>query len=120
MAEAQLKTNPRTGLAGSRISEDLHRISGSVVSHGILLLYSALALFPMFLILINSFKNRNDLFRVPYQPPVWFSFDKGFTIINISSTKGYEQVFARADVPKYFGNSLLVTVGALFLILLFG
>jgi len=92
----------------------------TIASHGILILYSLLALFPIILIVMNSFKGRNDLFRVPYQPPIWFSFSNGVSIVNIASTKGYETVFARAEVISYFGNSLLVTSAALFLILICG
>jgi raffinose/stachyose/melibiose transport system permease protein len=57
---------------------------------------------------------------MPYTPPLWISFDNGFEIINMFSTKGYEQVFARASVLTYFGNSLFVTGLSLFLILLLG
>jgi raffinose/stachyose/melibiose transport system permease protein len=88
--------------------------------HVILIAYSILALFPTFLILINSFKDRRDLFRLPYTPPIWFSLENGFEVINMFSTKGYEQVFERASVLTYFGNSLFVTGASLFLILLLG
>ncbi len=88
--------------------------------HLVLLPYSLLALFPLTLIILNSLKDRRDLFRAPYQPPIWFSFEGGFHIVNIFSTSGYEQVLARADVVLYFANSLIVTGGALFLILLTG
>jgi raffinose/stachyose/melibiose transport system permease protein len=122
MAEAQLKAKlPKTVSTSHtpRTSGWGYRVSG-LIPHTILLAYSVLALFPMILIVINSFKDRKDLFRVPYQPPIWFSFQNGFSIINISSTKGYEQVFARAEVFTYFGNSLLITSVALFLILVTG
>src|SRR5689334_15581486 len=109
MAEAQLKASSHPAVTNQNIPRGFYRIINTVVSHGILILYSGLALFPMFLILINSFKDRRDLFRVPYQPPIWLSFEHGLSIIDISSTKGYEQVLARADVISYFGNSLLVT-----------
>jgi raffinose/stachyose/melibiose transport system permease protein len=88
--------------------------------HVILIAYSALALFPLLIIILNSLKDRRDLFRVPYQPPIWFSFENGFEIVNIFSFSGYEQVFERADVLTYFGNSIIVTSGALFLILMTG
>jgi raffinose/stachyose/melibiose transport system permease protein len=93
---------------------------GRLFPHVILIGYSILALFPTFLILINSFKDRRDLFRMPYTPPIWFSFENGFEIVNMISTSGYEQVFARASVLTYFGNSLFVTATSLFLILLLG
>jgi raffinose/stachyose/melibiose transport system permease protein len=88
--------------------------------HVILLAYSALALFPTFLILVNSFKDRKELFRSPYTPPIWISLENGLEIVNTFSTKGYEQVFARASIFTYFGNSLFVTTVALFLILMLG
>ncbi|MBI1280606.1 MAG: ABC transporter permease subunit [Anaerolineaceae bacterium] len=91
-----------------------------LLPHVILIGYSVLALFPTVLILMNSFKDRKDLFKVPYTPPIWFSFDGGFHVVNLFSTKGYEQVLARASIFTYFGNSLFVTVLSLFLILLLG
>jgi raffinose/stachyose/melibiose transport system permease protein len=96
-----------------------YRLTG-LFPHVILSGYSILALFPLILILLNSFKDRKDLFRTPYVPPIWFSFDGGFHIINTLSTKGYDQVFSRANVINYFGNSLIVTGGSLFLLLLTG
>jgi raffinose/stachyose/melibiose transport system permease protein len=96
-----------------------YRLAG-LFPHVILIGYSVLALFPTFLILVNSFKDRKELFKSPYTPPIWFSLEGGFHIVNIFSTKGYEQVFERASVLSYFGNSLFVTILALFLILLVG
>lgn len=93
---------------------------GRLFPHVILIGYSLLALFPTFLILVNSFKDRRDLFRSPYTPPIWFSLENGLEIVSTFSTKGYEQVFARASVLSYFGNSLFVTGMSLFLILLTG
>lgn len=98
----------------------VNQILNSVVSHGILISYSALALLPILLIVVNSFKDRQDLFRVPYQLPIWIILQNGLSLVNISSTRGYEQVFGRASITTYFGNSVLVTFSALFLILLTG
>lgn len=116
------------------------RIS-ALIPHLILIPYTFIALFPLVLIIINSLKDRRDLFRAPYMPPLWFSFEKpiwfsfeggfhfifswfsmeeGFEILNMFSTSGYEQVFERANVLLYFGNSMVVTGGSLFLILLTG
>lgn len=88
--------------------------------HVILIIYSVLALFPTVLILMNSFKDRKDLFKLPYTPPIWFSLDNGFEILNLFSTKGYEQVFSRASIFTYFGNSIFVTGVSLLLILVLG
>lgn len=86
----------------------------------ILVGYSIIALLPMFLIVINSFKERRDLFRVPYQPPIWFSLENGFEIVNMFSLAGYESVFQRAQIFVYFGNSLFITTLSLFCIIVFG
>ena len=79
-------------------------------AHAILLAYAALALFPIVLVLINSFKMRKAIFKTPYALPnseTW-------------STVGYETVLERANFPDYFVNSLIVTVSALVLILIAG
>ncbi|MDQ7026271.1 MAG: carbohydrate ABC transporter permease [Anaerolineae bacterium] len=95
------------------------RIS-AIIPHLILIPYSLLALFPLFIIIVNSLKDRRDLFRTPYIPPLWFSFEDGFHFVYIFSSSGYQQVFERANVLLYFGNSIVVTSAALFLILLTG
>ena len=82
--------------------------------------YSFVALVPILLIVLNSFKDRRDLFRVPYQPPIWFTFENGFQIVNNFTMEGYDSVFERAQIFVYFGNSLLVTTISLTLILLLG
>ena len=106
--------------SGRKIGKTLRARLGALAPHFILIPYSLLALFPLALIIINSLKDRRDLFRSPYQPPVWFSFEDGFQIVNTFSTSGYEQVFTRANVLLFFANSLIVTGGSLFLILLTG
>ncbi|PIV75577.1 MAG: carbohydrate ABC transporter permease [Rhodobacteraceae bacterium CG17_big_fil_post_rev_8_21_14_2_50_65_11] len=79
-------------------------------AHGILILYTAIALFPVFVILINSFKSRRAIFREPLALPDADSF----------STIGYQTVFNQGDFFLYFQNSLIVTVASLFFVLLFG
>ena len=80
------------------------------VPHLILLAYTLIALFPIFLILINSFKSRRAIFGMPFQVPTAESF----------STIGYDTVFSRASFLQYFQNSFLVTATSLFFILLTG
>jgi raffinose/stachyose/melibiose transport system permease protein len=116
MTAIRLKTTTSRWFGNKPLWERL----GLLAPHLVLIPYSLLALFPLTLIILNSLKDRRDLFRDPYKPPIWFSFDGGFHITDISSTQGYEQVFERADVLVYFKNSLIVTGGALFLILLTG
>ncbi|PLW77534.1 carbohydrate ABC transporter permease [Cohaesibacter celericrescens] len=78
--------------------------------HGALILYTLIALFPVFVILINSFKTRKAIFREPLSMPNADSF----------SLIGYETVMKQGDFFLYFQNSMIVTVGSLFFILLFG
>ncbi|RME47574.1 MAG: carbohydrate ABC transporter permease [Chloroflexi bacterium] len=83
---------------------------GRIVTYGILLGAAAVALFPIVLILMNSFKARKAIFRAPWLPPLPDTF----------SLVGYERVIERSNFDLYFANSLIVTVGSMVLILLFG
>jgi len=78
--------------------------------HGALILYTLIALFPVFVILINSFKTRKSIFREPLALPNSDSF----------SLIGYQTVLKQGDFFLYFQNSMIVTVASLFFILLFG
>lgn len=78
--------------------------------HLILAGYMVIALFPIFMILINSFKSRDAIFRYPFSLPNAETF----------SLIGYETVFERANFFSYFINSLIVTGTSLVLTLLFG
>lgn len=79
-------------------------------AHGALMLYTLIALFPVFVIVMNSFKTRKAIFREPLALPDGDSF----------SLIGYETVLKQGDFFLYFQNSMIVTVGSLFFILLFG
>lgn len=87
-------------------------IVNHVIPHSILLVYTALAIFPIFLTIINSFKERKNIFRAPYALPVGDLF----------TTAGYDLVFdpRRASAGLYLQNSLIVTIGTLFFVILFG
>ena len=74
-----------------------------IAAHGVLILYTVIALFPVFVILINSFKTRKAIFREPLALPDAESF----------SMIGYQTVMKQGDFFLYFQNSLIVTVGAL-------
>jgi raffinose/stachyose/melibiose transport system permease protein len=91
---------------------DLQRLAGTIAPHIILLSYTALALFPIALTIINSFKERKNIFRAPFALPLGDMF----------SSAGYETVFnpARANAPLYFQNSLIVTITTIILVLMFG
>jgi raffinose/stachyose/melibiose transport system permease protein len=88
-----------------------YRFSQSVLPHIVLIAFAALAMFPIILIVINSFKTRRAIFSSPVSIPL-----PGGTF----SLEGYETVFDRSNFPLYFGNSIIVTVVSIFLILLVG
>jgi len=82
----------------------------SVLSHAILIAYTILALGPVLVIILNSFKSRSAIFNAPVMPPLFNTF----------SLVGYNTVFGRGNFVLYFGNSLIVTLASVILVLLFG
>ncbi|MEZ5812771.1 MAG: carbohydrate ABC transporter permease [Rhizobiaceae bacterium] len=87
-----------------------HSVGRSIAAHAVLATYTIIALFPVFVIIINSFKARKAIFRSPLQLPDAESF----------SLIGYQTVLKQGDFFLYFQNSLIVTVVSLALVLLFG
>ncbi|MGN6305386.1 MAG: carbohydrate ABC transporter permease [Mesorhizobium sp.] len=82
----------------------------SIAAHGILILYTIIALFPVLIVIVNSFKSRQAIFREPLMPPTASTFD----------LIGYVTVMKQGDFLLYFQNSFVVTVLSLFFVLLFG
>lgn len=82
----------------------------AIAVHGILALYTALALFPIILVIMNSFKAKRAIFNTPLRPPSPWNFDP----------IGYVKVFGDSAVSTYYMNSITVTVGTIFCTLLFG
>ncbi|MCV2869994.1 carbohydrate ABC transporter permease [Defluviimonas sp. WL0002] len=87
-----------------------HNPLNSIAAHAALLTWTAIALFPVVVILINSFKTRKAIFREPLALPSADSF----------SLVGYQTVMRQGDFFLYFQNSMIVTVVSLAFILLFG
>lgn len=83
---------------------------GTFLTHIPLVIYTVIALFPILLVLSNSFKNRKAIFKSPYTFPNAETF----------SLKGYQTLLDRARFDIYFRNSVFVVVGAMFLVLLLG
>jgi len=81
-----------------------------VGKHAVLLGYTAIALFPIALIVMNSFKERRAIFKQPLELPTAETF----------SLVGYETLGKRGDFPAYMLNSVMVTGGTLILVILFG
>ncbi|MBP6298199.1 MAG: carbohydrate ABC transporter permease [Anaerolineae bacterium] len=80
------------------------------LAHMFLLAYAFLAVFPVFLVVINSVKERRAIFRDPYALATAESF----------SLVGYETLTKNGNFPNYFLNSAVVVFGSLFLIMLLG
>ncbi len=80
------------------------------LAHAALLSYAVIVLFPILLVVMNSFKERRAIFRDPLAPPTTESF----------SLIGYRAVLEKGEFALYFGNSLIVTVATLALVLLLG
>jgi raffinose/stachyose/melibiose transport system permease protein len=88
----------------------MRRPASAFVVHGILGLYTLLALFPIILVIMNSFKAKRAIFNTPLQPPMPWNFDP----------IGYARVFGDSAIASYYLNSIVVTVGTIFFTLLFG
>ena len=84
--------------------------SRTIAAHAALLTYTVIALFPVFVIVINSFKSRKAIFADPLALPSPSNFD----------LIGYQTVMKQGDFFLYFQNSMTVTVASLFFVLLFG
>jgi raffinose/stachyose/melibiose transport system permease protein len=85
-------------------------LRSQIAAHAILITYTVIALFPVFLIIVNSFKSKRAIFNSPLEVPT----PETFTLI------GYETALGQGNFLLYFSNSLLVTVASLFFVLLFG
>lgn len=79
-------------------------------AHLVLAAYVLVAIFPVVLIVMNSFKSRAAIFGEPYTLPRPGTFD----------LIGYETVFTRGHFERYFTNSFVVTGTAIVLIVLLG
>ena len=82
----------------------------SVAAHAILIAYTLIALFPVWVIVINSLKSRRAIFAEPLALPTPETWD----------LVGYTTVLENVDFLGYFQNSLIVTVASLVFVLLFG
>jgi raffinose/stachyose/melibiose transport system permease protein len=76
--------------------------------YAFLTLWSVLVFFPLWTMVVNSFKFKNDIYLDPFGLP---------RALNLL---GYKTVFQNSPFPRYFLNSLEVTIFSLALILLLG
>ena len=82
----------------------------TIAAHAVLITWTLVALFPVFVIVVNSFKSRKAIFADPLSLPLPSNFDM----------VGYTTVMHQGDFFQYFLNSMIVTTGSLFCVLLFG
>ena len=71
-----------------------------ITLHVLLLIFVALALGPILLVILNSFKTTPAIFMGPFQPPTEKTF----------SLTGYVRVFTRGNIADNYLNSLIVTI----------
>ena len=86
------------------------RFIGAGAVHGVLLTYTLIALFPIFMIVINSFKSRKGIFRDPLALPD----------ADTLSFIGFIKVLDKSNFLLYFSNSMTVTVVTLVIVLFIG
>ncbi|EPF30137.1 hypothetical protein HMPREF9195_00150 [Treponema medium ATCC 700293] len=77
-------------------------------SHIVLIFWTFLVLFPLWTMVVNSFKFKFDIYTDPFGLPKKWNFES------------YVSVITDGDFFLYFRNSLFVTIGSIFLVLLFG
>lgn len=81
---------------------------GNILGYVILIAYSLLAILPIVVVVMNSFKSRRAIFTSPYALPDPIDF------------VGYQTVFERTNFAGYYWNSFFITVVVLFMVLLIG
>ena len=94
----------------SASSLQLRYTLGRILPLVVLTLYAIIALFPIVMIVMNSFKARKAIFGAPFEFPTAETF----------SLIGYETVTERSTFHLYFLNSAIVTFVALLLTLFIG
>jgi raffinose/stachyose/melibiose transport system permease protein len=82
--------------------------AGQFLSHTVLVIWSLIVLVPIWTMIINSLKDKREIFRTPFDWPTEVTF------------AGYESAWVDGKFDLYFMNSLIVTITALMLIMLIG
>lgn len=76
--------------------------------HIIMIIWSLVAMTPVWILIINTFKNKREIYSNPFGLPQSWTFDN------------YSYVLRGSDFLAYFRNSFVVVVGSLAMILLLG
>ena len=77
---------------------------GRTAAYAVMIFYSSVILFPIYLMLVTSLKNNRQIFTTPFAFPSPIDWN------------GYRRVFTVADYGVYFRNSIFVTLFALLFI----
>ena len=95
-------------MAKEKKTRSLKIMNMHIPYHVIMILWSFIAAFPLYFLLINTFKVKKEIYTN------FFGLPQKWTLEN------YEALFANSDFFAYFRNSFLVVVISLFMILLLG
>lgn len=79
-----------------------------IVSHVVLVIWSLIALFPVWVMVVNSFKTRYTIYSNPFWLPEQWNFNN------------YASVLGSSDFLNYFKNSLIVVGISLILVIVVG
>lgn len=86
-----------------------HRLVSKIISYGVLLLGSVIMLVPFIWMVLTSFKTYAETVKIPIQwlPSVW-------------NLDNYREVLLKLDFIRYYGNTILVTVLTVVLMMFVG
>jgi len=73
--------------------------AGSVLAYGVVLLYAAAMVLPLYYVLISAFKTNQTIFDAPITPPTSFTFDE------------FKRADENVDMTSALLNSAVVTIG---------
>ena len=95
-------------MAKEKKTRSLRIMNMHIPYHIVMIIWSFIAAFPLYFLLINTFKVKKEIYTN------FFGLPKKWTLEN------YQALFANSDFFAYFRNSFLVVVISLFMILLLG
>lgn len=79
-----------------------------IILHTLLIIWSLIVLFPIYTLIVNSFKIQREIFINP------FAFPANLTLV------GYQNAIKYGNYPVLFRNSLTITIVSLIIIMFFG
>ena len=91
-----------------KVKNSLSRQNRHLGAHVVLILWSLLVIFPLWVMVINSFKDRLSIYENAFWLPRKWNFSN------------YAMVFQDGDFRNYYNNSFSVVVLSIILVLLFG